>query len=143
MIGVDLENCGPCQPLPALNQHPFTAPTVRTPSRESTSNGHPIVATMIGVDDLENCGPWQPLPALNQHPFAAPTLRTHSKRFNQQWSSDRGNHDRRRLGELRSLAAVAGPETTPLRGADGADALQRFNQQWSSDRGNHDRRRLG
>src|SRR6266446_9216589 len=29
----------PSQPLPALNQHHFTAPTERTPSRESPSNG--------------------------------------------------------------------------------------------------------
>jgi hypothetical protein len=41
MIGGGLEGCGPSQPLPAVNQHPFTAPTERTPSssRDSATNG--------------------------------------------------------------------------------------------------------
>ena len=38
MIG-DLEGCAPSQPFPAVNQHHFTAPTERTPSRESATNG--------------------------------------------------------------------------------------------------------
>jgi hypothetical protein len=42
----------------------FTAPTERTPSRASASDGHPFVATMIG-GGLEGCGPSQPLPAVN------------------------------------------------------------------------------
>src|SRR4029077_12356175 len=41
------------------------------------SNGHPVVATMIG--DLEGCGPSQPFPAVNQHHFMAPTERTPSR----------------------------------------------------------------
>ena len=72
-----LEGCGPSQPLVAVNQHHFAAPTERTPSRESASNGHPVVATMIG--DLEGCGPSQPLVAVNQHHFTAPTERTPSR----------------------------------------------------------------
>src|SRR6266436_5821087 len=39
MIDGGLEGCGPSQPWPAVNQHHFTAPTERTPSRESASNG--------------------------------------------------------------------------------------------------------
>jgi hypothetical protein len=43
----------------------------------------------------------------------------------------RGNDDRWRPGGLRSLAAVAG-RTSPLHGADGADARQGIGQQWRS-----------
>jgi hypothetical protein len=43
-----LEGYGPSEPLPAVNQHPLTAPTERTPSRGSAGNGHRVVATMIG-----------------------------------------------------------------------------------------------
>jgi hypothetical protein len=64
MIGAGLEGCGASQPLPAVNQHRFTAPTERTPSREPASNGDSLVATMIGAG-LEGCGPSQPLPAVN------------------------------------------------------------------------------
>jgi hypothetical protein len=35
------EGCGPPQPWPAVNQHRFTAPTERTPSRGSANNGRP------------------------------------------------------------------------------------------------------
>jgi hypothetical protein len=66
--------CGPSQPLPAVNQHHFPAPTERPPCRESASNGHPIAARMIG-EGLEGCGPSQPWPAVNQHHFTAPTTR--------------------------------------------------------------------
>src|SRR4029077_5964142 len=38
LIGGGLEGCGPSQPSPAENWHRFTAPTERTPSRESASN---------------------------------------------------------------------------------------------------------
>src|SRR5260370_32651273 len=34
MIGAALECCDPSQPSPAVNQHRFTPPTERTPSRE-------------------------------------------------------------------------------------------------------------
>src|SRR4029077_13443871 len=78
MLGGGLEGCGPSQPWPAVNQHPFTAPTERTPSRESASDGLPLVATTIGAG-LEGCGPSQPWPAVNQHPFTAPTERTPSR----------------------------------------------------------------
>ncbi|HEX7194298.1 MAG TPA: hypothetical protein VF207_04955, partial [Chthoniobacterales bacterium] len=43
-----LGGSGPSQPLPAVNWHLFTAPTERTPSRESASNGHALAATKIG-----------------------------------------------------------------------------------------------
>src|SRR6266481_5831484 len=51
MIDGDLEGCGPSQPLPAANQHHFTAPTERTPSRESAING----PSVRGNDDR-----WRP-----------------------------------------------------------------------------------
>jgi len=38
MIEGGLEGCGPSQPLPAVNCHHFTAPTKRTPARESAGN---------------------------------------------------------------------------------------------------------
>ena len=62
MIDAGLEGCGASQPLPAVNQHRFTAPTERTPSREPASNG-----PSVGGNDggLEGCGPSQPLPAVN------------------------------------------------------------------------------
>jgi hypothetical protein len=41
--------CGPSQPWPALDQLHFTAPTERTPSRGSASNGQPVGAMMIGA----------------------------------------------------------------------------------------------
>ena len=78
MIGADLEGCGPSQPWPAVNQHHFTAPTERAPSRGSASNGVPFVATMIG-GDLKGCDPSQPLIGANQHRFTAPTERAPSR----------------------------------------------------------------
>jgi hypothetical protein len=48
--------------------HYFTAPTQRTPSRESANDGHSLIATMIG-GGLEGCGPSQPWPAVNWHHF--------------------------------------------------------------------------
>src|SRR5258708_30317631 len=48
MIGSE---CGPSQPWPAVNQHHFTAPTERTPSRGSASNG----PSVPGNDDR-----WRP-----------------------------------------------------------------------------------
>jgi hypothetical protein len=44
MIGGDLEGCGPSQPLPAVNGHPFTAPRERTPSagRRRSSIRYPV-----------------------------------------------------------------------------------------------------
>jgi hypothetical protein len=60
--------CGPSQPLLAVNQRHFTAPTERTPSRESASDGLPFVATMID-GGLEGCGPSQPRCAENQDRF--------------------------------------------------------------------------
>src|SRR6478672_8418407 len=72
MIG-GLEGCGPSQPWPAVNQHHFTAPTERTPSRESASNGHALVARMIG-GGLEGCrsvasitSSWRAIHTLAQH----------------------------------------------------------------------------
>jgi hypothetical protein len=47
----------------------------------------------------------------------------------QQRPAVRRNDHRCRPGGLRSLAAVAGPESTPFHGADGADALQGLGQQ--------------
>jgi hypothetical protein len=41
-------------------------------------------------------------------------------------AAGRGNDDRRGSGGLRSLAAVAGHQSTPFHGADRADALQPF-----------------
>ena len=38
-IAGGLEGCDPSQPLPAVNQPHFTAPTERTPSRGSASHG--------------------------------------------------------------------------------------------------------
>jgi hypothetical protein len=81
MIG-DLEGCGPSQPLPAVNQHHFTAPTERTPSRESAGRGNDdrrpgglrSLAAVAGrkltsfhgtdgADALQGIGqPWRPLP---------------------------------------------------------------------------------
>src|SRR5260370_16347222 len=52
MIGAGLEGCGPSQPLPAVNQHGFTAPTERAPSRGSPGNG-PSVG---GNDDRRRPG---------------------------------------------------------------------------------------
>jgi hypothetical protein len=49
MIGAGLQGCGPSQPWPALDQLHFTAPTERTPSRGSASNGQPFITTMIGA----------------------------------------------------------------------------------------------
>ena len=77
IIDGDLEGCGLSRPLPTLNQHRFTAPTERTPSRRSASNGHLFVTTIIDAD-LEGCGPLQPLPALDEHRFTTPTDRTPS-----------------------------------------------------------------
>src|SRR4029077_17427288 len=93
MTGEGREGCGPSQPLPAVNRHHFTAPTERTPSRESASNGDSLVATMIGVG-LEGCGPSQPLPAVNRHRFTAPTERTPSREPASSGPSVRGNADR-------------------------------------------------
>jgi len=86
----------PSQPWPALDQLHFTAPTERTLSRGSASNGQPFITTMIGG-----------------------------------------------LEGLRSLAAVAGPGSTPFHGADGADALQGLGQQWPAVHHNDDRGRPG
>jgi hypothetical protein len=55
MIGGSLEGCGPSQPLPAVNQHHFTAPTERTPSRESASNGHSFFRIQYGERRTANC----------------------------------------------------------------------------------------
>jgi len=45
MIGGGLEGSGPSLPLCAASQHRFTAPTERTPSKGSASNGHPVGET--------------------------------------------------------------------------------------------------
>jgi hypothetical protein len=47
MIGGGLEGSGPSLPLCAASQHRFTAPTERTPSKGSASNGHPVVAMTV------------------------------------------------------------------------------------------------
>src|SRR4029077_5733728 len=60
MIGSDLEGGGPSQPWPAANQHHFTAPTERTPSRGSASNG-PLVP---GKDDRQRPGGLRSLAAV-------------------------------------------------------------------------------
>src|SRR6266436_193134 len=122
MIGGSLEGCGPSQPLPAVNQHHFTAPTERTPSRGSADNGPDR-----GNDDRWKLGGLRSLAAvaarkLTSH-FTAPTERTPS-RGSADNGPDRGNDDRRKFGGLRSLAAVAGRKSAPFHGADGADALQ-------------------
>src|SRR5260370_394402 len=44
MIGGGLEGYGPSQPLPAVNQHRFTAPTERAPSRGPPGNGPSVGA---------------------------------------------------------------------------------------------------
>jgi hypothetical protein len=142
MIGAGLAGCGPSQPWPALNQLHFTALTERTPSRGSASIGQPFITTMIGAG-LAGCGPSQPWPALDQLHFTAPTERTPSRGsasigqpfittmigaglIGQERPAVRRNDHRCRPGGLRSLAAVAGPESihftapterTPSRGS--------------------------
>jgi hypothetical protein len=79
MIGGGLEGCGPSQPWPAVNWHHCTAPTERTPSRESAGNG----PCGRGNDDRWGPGglavPSQPLLAANRHHITAPTERTPSR----------------------------------------------------------------
>src|SRR5260370_1064095 len=60
MIGGGVEVCGPSQPLPAVNQHAFTAPPERAPSRGSPGNG-PSVG---GNDDRRRPGGLRSLAAV-------------------------------------------------------------------------------
>src|SRR5258708_36155628 len=48
MRGGGGEGCGLSQPPVRQSQPHLTAPTERTPSRESARNGHSVVVTMIG-----------------------------------------------------------------------------------------------
>jgi hypothetical protein len=103
-------------------QHHFTAPTERTPSRGPASNGHPLVATMIG-GGLEGYGPSQPLPAVNPHHFTAPTERRPPA------PGDRPAMAHPLVatmiaGGLRSLEPLPAANPHRFHGADGADALQ-------------------
>src|SRR6266436_9310012 len=79
MIDGGLEGCGPSQPWPAVNQHHFTAPTERTPSRESASNG----PSVRGNDVRWRPGGLRSLAAVAGRKlntgFTAPTERTPSR----------------------------------------------------------------
>src|SRR6266436_6793193 len=108
MIDGGLEGCGPSQPWPAVNQHHFTAPTERTPSRESASNG----PSVRGNDVRWRPGGLRSLAAVAGRKlntgFTAPTERAPSRGSASNGPSVGGNDDRWRPGGLRSLAAVAG-----------------------------------
>src|SRR6266404_756670 len=56
------------------NPHRFTAPTERTPSRESAGNG-----PSVSVEDLEGCGPLATAVRRYQHRLTAPTERAPSR----------------------------------------------------------------
>jgi len=93
MIGGGLEGCGPSQPLPAVNQHRFTAPTERTPSRETAGNG-PSVG---GHDDRRRPGGLRSLAAVagrKSTPFHGADGADALQGIGQQWPSGGGNDDR-------------------------------------------------
>ena len=92
------------------------------PSRDSAGNDHRFLATMFD-GGLEGLASLAAAGSRHQHRCTAPTERTPS--------SDSASNDHRFLAtmigsglEMRALAAVAGRTSTPLHGADGADARQ-------------------
>ncbi|HEV3211519.1 MAG TPA: hypothetical protein VGY91_14780 [Chthoniobacterales bacterium] len=95
MIGGGVEGCGPSQQPVRQSQPHLTAPTERTPSRESISNGHSVVATMIGggVEGLRSlAAAGSPKPTPFDGADGADALQLQG--IDQQWPSGRSNDDR-------------------------------------------------
>ena len=120
----------PCRPTTVRRyQHHLTAPTERTPSRASASNGHGFVATMIegGLEGLRSLAA-----AVRRHQdrFTAPTERTPSRA-----SAHNGHGFVATMieGGLEGFAVPrsrGAPISRPFHGANGADALQGIGPQW-------------